>query len=201
MCVVETVVTNPMVDVKLAAMIFLASGDFAERPVHADRFVVRDFVADEIRWRGLAFESVHRPDQLGLHGLKRRRRHHILCEGPTNAEQHRWDDNVRKDGALDHLCPRLTHTNRILKSLRSCHAECYMGLRPTNRHESHPTLSFRAKRGICFLSSLLLAKADSSSLRSSEVTEWLDDFRRSAAKHLLFLIENKQKAHPSLRSG
>jgi len=29
----------------------------------------------------------------------------------------------------------------------------------------------------------------------------LGDFRRSVAKHLLYLIENRRKADPSLRSG
>ena len=37
---------------------------------------------------------------------------------------------------------------------------------PPIGHESPPPLSFRAKRGICFF--VLTAKADSSSLRSSE---------------------------------
>jgi hypothetical protein len=38
--------------------------------------------------------------------------------------------------------------------------------------------------------------------RGTVENEWFTrDFRRSAAKHLLFLVENKQKPDPSLRSG
>jgi hypothetical protein len=52
-----------------------------------------------------------------------------------------------------------------------------MGLRPTNSNEHHGGAP-----------SLILK-------------DFARDVRRSAAKHLLFLIENKQKADPSLRSG
>ena len=58
-----------------------------------------------------------------------------------------------------------------------CYAECHMGLRPTNSNEHHGGAP-----------SLILK-------------DFARDVRRSAAKHLLFLIENKQKADPSLRSG
>src|SRR6516225_1942109 len=82
----------------------------------------------------------------------------------------------------------------------TCHSECYMGLRPTNGHESHPSLSFRAKprtvwcrakRGICCLSSSRNSRFLVATLLG--MTEWLDDFRRSAAKHLLCLLKTKQQ--------
>ena len=71
----------------------------------------------------------------------------------------------------------------------TCHSECYMGLRPTNGHESHPSLSFRvkprtvwcrAKRGICCLSSSRNSRFLVATLLG--MTEWLDDFRRSVAQ-------------------
>src|SRR6516225_854769 len=59
----------------------------------------------------------------------------------------------------------------LLRTFPPCHSECYMGLRPTNGHESRPSLSFRAKprtvwcrRSEESASYLLLATADSSSL-------------------------------------
>ena len=54
----------------------------------------------------------------------------------------------------------------------TCHAECHMGLRPTNSNEHHGGAP-----------SLILK-------------DFARDVRRSAAKHLLFLVENKQKQIP-----
>src|SRR6516225_5596106 len=71
-----------------------------------------------------------------------------------------------------------------------------MGLRPTNTHESLPGLSFRAKRGICFLSSSRKSRFLVAKLLG--MTERWDDLRRSAARNLLFGC-SKQAALCNLR--
>src|SRR6516164_3516655 len=63
-------------------------------------------------------------------------------------------------------------TSRLLKK-GICHAECHMGLRPTNSNEHHGGAP-----------SLILK-------------DFARDVRRSVAKHLLCLIENRRKADPS----
>jgi hypothetical protein len=51
--IVESVVSNADVDIKLTATVFDALHDFAERTHDGDHSVLGDFVTDEIRGRGL----------------------------------------------------------------------------------------------------------------------------------------------------
>src|SRR5438094_9661303 len=70
MSVVELVVSNAEIDIKLAAAIFVARSELAERRRHRDRARFRDLITEEVRRLRLFPERAQRPRKLSLHRAK-----------------------------------------------------------------------------------------------------------------------------------
>ena len=85
-------------------------------------------------------------------------------------------------------------TGRVLKR-GAFHAKYSMDLRPTNIGESPPTCHCERKRGIC-LFFCLYNKSRFPVATLLGMTEWLDDSRRSVAKHLFYAMEKTRKQIP-----